>query len=233
VAASGDHSPADSRLVAVEAATRHPTVEAMAALGTLLFADPRTEAPVAPLGHDGPVWVTDATAGLFVTGSHDGTARLWSDDGTLDTALDHGAVVRAAAVAAVADPPVIATGSDDGIARVWTADGEVVGQAGHDDQINAVALDADATMLVSASSDGRVLVTDIASGRLDHELVHDDIVWSVALSEDRRRSATGSADGVARLWDLHTGEVIVSHDLNQSVTVVSFSPTGSGCSLGV
>lgn len=226
VAVSGEHSPTDSRLLAVEALSRHPTAEAEAALGTLLFADSRTDPPVTPLAHGGPVWAAETATGVLVTGSDDATARLWSEDGTLVTAFDHGDAVRAAAVAPAADGAVVATGSNDGVVTVWTVDGEVLAKAEHDDDVTDVAIDAGATLLVSAARDGRVQVTDVASGQLEHELVHDDIVWTAALSPDLDRVATGSADGLARLWDLQSGQVIASHDLNQSVTVVSFSPDG-------
>ncbi len=226
VAVSGDHSPPQSRLLAVEALNRSSTPEAMAAIGELLFADVRVKPPIADLAHDGPVWVTAAAtnADLVATGSDDGTAKLWSTAGELQATLAHDGRVRAIAFAG--NDEIVATGTAEGTVTAWTTAGEQVASTRHSDQVNAIAVSDDAALMVSGASDGFAIVTDTASGGTVHELEHPDAVWTVAFSSDDTRIATGSQDGIARVWDLATGNEVASYDLGQQVSALGFSPDG-------
>ncbi len=226
VAVSGDYSPPQSRLLAVEAANRSSAPEAMAAVGELLFADVRVRPPIADLVHDGPVWVTAAAtdADLVATGSDDGTAKLWSTAGELQATLAHDGRVRAIAFAR--DDAIVVTGTAEGTVTAWTTTGEALASAGHTDQVNAIAVSGDAALMASGASDGLVLVTDTASGEIVQELEHPDAVWTVAFASDDTRIASGSQDGIARVWDVPTGVEVASYDLGQQVSTLSFSPDG-------
>lgn len=224
VAVSGDHSPFQSRLLAVEANTRSQTPEATAALGHVLFADARARPPIVELEHDGPVWVTDAasSAEVVATGSDDTTTKLWSPAGDLLATLGHPGRLRALDFSA--DDQTVAAGSSDGTVTAWTATGEEITTVEHTDQVNDVGLNADGTVMVSAGHDGTMLVTDLETGEVRRDPVDPDIVWSVALSADGTRVATGGDGGSAKVWDLDTGTEAASYDIGEPVTRVEFSP---------
>ena len=225
VAVSGDYSPTDSRLLAVEATTRSQTPEATAALGSLLFADARTDPPIIAFDHDGPVWATGASsaADIVATGSDDTTAKVWSTSGDLLATLAHTGKVKAMDFSA--DDQVVATGSDDGTTTAWRVTGEELASARHADRVNDVAISADGALMVSVGHDGTALAIDTGTGEVRHELNHPDIVWSVALSDDDR-VATGGQDGRAAVWDLNSGDDVAEYDIGQPVTTVGFSPDG-------
>ncbi|MGI9613330.1 MAG: hypothetical protein ACR2QO_10505 [Acidimicrobiales bacterium] len=226
VAVSGRYSPTDSRLLAVEAAARSSTPEATAALGSLLFADARSDPPTIEFDHDGPVWATGAASNsdIVATGSDDMTAKLWSTSGELLTTLPHSGQVKALDFSA--DSRLIATGTDDGVAIVWTVAGEEVASVGHTDRVNDVAISDDGALMASGSHDAAAFITSTETGEIQHELSHPDIVWSLALSDDGDRLATGGQDGLARVWDIETGDQIADYDIGQPVTTVEFSPDG-------
>ncbi|MGH1492596.1 MAG: WD40 repeat domain-containing protein [Acidimicrobiales bacterium] len=226
VAISGNYSPAQSRLLAVEAATRSPTPESLAAVGSLLFADPRTKPPIVELEHDGPVLVTATAASsqVVATGSDDTTTKLWSTDGDLLATLAHSGKVTA--VDFSADDRLVATGSRDGTAAAWTVAGETVASAAHTDQVNDVAISGDGALMVSGGHDGAAIVTNAETGETRHQLRHTDIVWTVALSDGGEVAATGGQDGQIRMWDLETGDEIAVYDIGQPVTALGFSPDG-------
>ncbi|MEM8922369.1 MAG: hypothetical protein AAGD35_02630 [Actinomycetota bacterium] len=223
VAVSRSHAPSVSRLLAVEAATRHPTPESSAALGTLLFADARTDAPIIELDHDGPVWVTETAtdADLVLTGSDDNTATLWSPDGTPVATLRHDAEVRAAAISD--NDEHIITGTWGGSVTVWGRSGERLRSVRHGDRVNAVAIDTDGTTAISGGHDGVALVFDPTTGEVRHQLDHSAIVWAVDLSANGALAATGGEDGVAVVWDAATGEELATHEAGTPITVVEFS----------
>ena len=227
IAAGGTLSPSDSRLVAVEAATVSPTPEAIAALGHVVFVDPRSDSPVVELDHGGPVWTT-ATAGgadAVVTGSDDTTAKVWSTSGELLATLDHSSRVRAVDVSG--DDRFIATGSADGAVTTWTIAGEEVASLAHDDQVNDVAIDETLGLVMSGGHDGAAIVAEVGTGDVRHVLDHPGIVLAVALPDrSDRPAATGGEDGQFRLWDLDAGTEVDVHDLDEAVTTLAFSPDG-------
>ena len=227
VALGRQFPPNDTRLLAVEAATRSPGPGSLSALGTVLFTDPRLQRPIAELEHDGPVWVT-AVAGdgsAVATGSHDATVKLWSNEGALIATLINPGDVLAARFSP--NSKFIASGSREGTATVWTVAGDEVVTAIHGDRVNDVAISSDGLWLVSGGHDGIALVTDIASGETEHELSHPDIIWSVAVAPDDQRIATGSKDGWVRVWDLTSGDLVRDYEVGTPVETLSYSPDGS------
>lgn len=226
VAVSGTYPPAQSRLLAVEASTRSPTTESAAALGQLLFADPRVQPPTVELEHEGPVWATAAssTGDLVVTGSHDSTAKIWSSNGELLATLTSPDRVQTMDLSA--DDRFVATGSLDGTATAWTADGEQVARSTHEDQVNDIAISSTGALMVSGGHDNVVIVTDTAADEIRQRLAHPDRVWTVAISPDDRQAATGGQDGTARVWDLETGDEVATYEMGQPVATLDFSPDG-------
>lgn len=228
IAAGGTLSPADSRLLAVEAATRSPTQEAIAALGHVVFVDPRPDPPIVELDHDGPVWTTAAAGGadVVVTGSDDTTAKAWSTSGDLLATLAHASRLRAVDVSG--GDRFIATATSDGVVTTWTIAGEKVATVAHDDQVNDVAIDDTLGLVVSGGHDGVAIVAEVETGEVRHALDHPDVVWTVAHPPPGGGPvATGGEDGQVRLWDLDTGEELAVHGLDEPVTALAFSPDGA------
>ncbi|MBN8621128.1 MAG: sortase [Anaerolineae bacterium] len=94
--------------------------------------------------------------------------------------------------------------------------------------LDAIALSADGTVVVSGGRDNVVRVWDAASGQLRGELTgHSAWVTRVAISPDGRTIASGSQDSSVRLWDvseMRLRTILQNH--RGSVSGVAFSPDG-------
>ncbi|WP_438031095.1 nSTAND1 domain-containing NTPase [Sorangium sp. So ce233] len=175
-------------------------------------------------GHVGALsavaWSPDGKRVL--TASADGTAQVWSADGTGRAVVlkGHGGAILAAAWSA--GGAHVLTGSEDGTARVWNPDGAgpPVVLEGHGGGVTAVAASPDGARVLTASSDGtaRVWSAD-GTGKpivlAGHVGPIDAAVWS----PDGQRVITAGSDRTARVWELggkrrrfvlrgHTGEVV-------------------------
>jgi WD40 repeat protein len=164
-----------------------------------------------------------------LTGSYDGTARLW-DAATgqpIGSPLTHKDEVYA--VAYSPDGRAVLTGSYDGTARVWdAATGQPIGSPlTHQTQLRAVAFGSDGKTVLTMAINA-VQVWDAATGRLiGSSLTQRERLFSAALSPDGRRILTGSYDKTARLWDTATGQPLgppLPH--SGPVWLVAFSPDG-------
>ncbi|PFH32226.1 PUL domain-containing protein [Besnoitia besnoiti] len=167
-------------------------------------------------GHEGPVCslAEVAASSLFVTGSWDGTARLWR--------IATGECVRsleqhkhAVAVLALPQPPLIVTGSQDKALRFWSLDGNIqrIVPDAHDDIIRA--LDAlprpssapsaagEACIVLSASNDQRVKAWELNGSLLAQFEAHSAFVFDVKASRVRGdRFFTASDDSTCKVWML-------------------------------
>ncbi|HVT14686.1 MAG TPA: WD40 repeat domain-containing protein [Thermoanaerobaculia bacterium] len=165
----------------------------------------------------------------LVTGSRDGTARIWSGlafarsvkleghrDGVLHVAWD-GAGAR------------VATASLDRTIRVWQADGVPVAVLeGHTDAVNEAAWSPRGDRILSAGRDGTARVWDAARG---YGLIaalagHAGEVRSAAWNR-QGQIVTASTDGTARVWDAAGGgllAVLAGH--RAGVERAAWSPRG-------
>jgi WD40 repeat protein len=87
-----------------------------------------------------------------------------------------------------------------------------------------MALSSDDRWLVTAGTDGRVHLWDVASGRELHAFTG----WAqgVAVSPDRHRLLSGGGDGTVQLWDLDSGVQLQRVEGPSPVWGVAFSPSG-------
>ena len=93
----------------------------------------------------------------------------------------------------------------------------------------------DSKPLTSDSSDGTIILWDIASSQPigQHLHGHTDSVFSVAFSPDSKTLASGSYDGTIILWDVEYGKPIVQlFEHKGSVNSVAFSPDGKTLASG-
>jgi WD40 repeat protein len=138
---------------------------------------------------------------VIVSGSNDGTVRIWDGAGAPvgDPLTGHTSWVNAVAVGRLDGRDVIVSGSYDETVRIWDGAGAPVGDplTGHTDEVNAVAvgrLDG-RNVIVSGSWDQTVRIWD-GAGRL---LTHIDLLApcsSLYMTTNRIYIATGGAISV-------------------------------------
>ncbi len=99
----------------------------------------------------------------------------------------------------------------------------------HEGPVWAVAYSPDDQLLASASADGTVRITNVASGTLRATLTANDAAfYGVAFAPDGRLLATGSRTGTVTLWNTAAWEE-QSHLEGHEATIfsVTFSPDGT------
>ena len=144
--------------------------------------------------------------GRVVSGSDDGTVKVWDLNSGQEqrTLSGHGGRVRALAL--TGDGRVV-SGSDDGTVKVWDLNSgqEQRTLSGHGGRVRALALTGDGRV-VSGSDDGTVKVWDLNSGQEERTLSgHGGGVSALALMGDGR-VVSGSHDGTVKVWDLNSGQ---------------------------
>jgi WD40 repeat protein/uncharacterized caspase-like protein len=194
-------------------------------------------------GHSGDVQsVAFSSDGAQVlTGSRDGTARLWataggkqirifrSPEGQPGTFFD-GVITS---VAFSPNGKWVLTGSTDKTARLWDAASgkQIHAFQGHAHNINSVAFSPDGKQVLTGSTDGTARLWNVASGDESQVLRgHQGEVLSVAFAPDGKQLLTGSTDMTARLWDAVSGKEIRAFAGKTALGIVNslaFSPDGN------
>ncbi|MBA4019282.1 MAG: serine/threonine protein kinase [Pirellula sp.] len=169
----------------------------------------------------------------LVTGSADGTARLWDVAAGAELRLLRGHASGVESVAFSPDEQTIVTAGADGTAIVWplaennAADAvtEVRAMLAHRGPVHAVAFAPDGRTVASAGADERVLLwqaADVRPYRLAEvfaenppapptvrEFVgHRGPVLSVAFSPDGTRLASCGVDNAVLVWDVVAGKLL-------------------------
>jgi WD40 repeat protein len=118
---------------------------------------------------------------------------------------------------------------EEGALAVWR-DGRLVGGEPIDLHThgNGVAFSADSSMLAVATDDGRVLVVDPSTNRIERTIRPQTGAVAVAFAADGTL-ATGSYAGIVDLWDPSTGKEIGRPTLVAASPVgsIAFDPTGT------
>ncbi len=171
----------------------------------------------------------------ILTGSTDGTARLWdaSTGEPLGPPLVHGEQVSA--IAFSPDGRLVLTGGSE--VRIWDpVTGQPAGPALiHGDPIQSLGFSPDGRLLMTSRWNSDVRLWDAATGRPVGP-PFGTAVKDAHFSLDGRLVLTGSADGMARFWDVATGQLAglpLGHDTG---VITRFSPDGrriaTGCEDG-
>ena len=172
----------------------------------------------------------------LATGGRDAKVILW-DVGSGDKRAvidDHTAAVSA--VIYSRDGKTFATGSSDKSVKVRDSDGKLrYSLAGHHQDVIALALSADAKLLVSAGGNwensvrqGELKVWDLETRTVRWSAGGEfGGIWGVDLSPDGKQLAGASLDGTVRIWDTASGEVrsILKGHTNR-VIWVAYAPSG-------
>jgi len=185
------------------------------------------------LGHRDAVWsVAIAPDGRWlVSGSTDGTARIWDarNGATRQVLAGHAGRVNCCVVAP--DGTWIATASDDATVRIWDPSTGACLRVleGHSDWVWSCSVSGDGRYLVSVGDDRDVLVWSCGHWALDGTLLgHTAGINSCASDRNGRLVATGSDDLTVRIWDLVGGaELRTLHGHDDWVKSCSLSRDGS------
>jgi len=175
--------------------------------------------------------VSISSDGQFaLSGSWDGTLRLWdlSTGSTTRRFIDHNKDVLA--VAFSADNRQIVSGSRDKSIKLWNTLGQckyTINEDGHKEWVSCVRFspNLNAPLIVSAGWDKMVKVWNLTHCKLRTNLFgHTGYVNTVTVSPDGSLCASGGKDGVAMLWDLNEGKHLSSLEAGDTIHALCFSP---------
>ena len=155
-------------------------------------------------------WVRDVAFSrdgrLVLTGSSDGTARLWDaiTGEELQRFTGHSDVVETVALSP--DGGLVATGSYDRTVRVWDANN---GKELHRlEGLPPVAFSPDGRLLITNSASGAVLWDPTTGNEVRRLAKPHSSIDACAFSADGRWVLTGCADHIVRLWETASGKEV-------------------------
>jgi len=183
----------------------------------------------------------------FVTGCHDGVARVWdSDSGKLIRSLDYERKsIRRLALSP--DGKVLAAAYQDRSAkgepestpatvsfRNWSSGTRLGRELAHKYAINGMAFAPDGKHLVTAGTDATVRIWDVAGGKpIGQPMRHPSAVQEARFTPDARLLLTGGQDGVVRTWDAVTGQQLIGTLAVSRFPIDDLAINGAGTMLAV
>jgi WD40 repeat protein len=168
---------------------------------------------------------------LAVLGGYDHTLYLWDLTSLKDKLLWKGRQMHGLRLAFSRDGTMLASTGWDNTVRLWeVASGRRIPAdlpPGHEGWVYAVAALPDGQGLVSAGSDGQVLLWDAERRAITRSFRgHTNRVWCLAVAPDGRTVASGASDQTIRIWELSSGKVIRKIPVRGPVKGLAFSPDG-------
>jgi len=165
-----------------------------------------------------------------LSGSWDGTLRLWDLNTGNTTRRFVGHTKDVLSVAFSADNRQIVSGSRDKTINLWNTLGQLkftISENGHTEWVSCVRFspNLNTPLIVSAGWDRVVKVWNLNHCKLRTNLLgHTGYVNSVTVSPDGSLCASGGKDGTAMLWDLNEGRHLSSLDAGDIIHALVFSP---------
>jgi len=185
-------------------------------------------------GHTGAVgWFAVAFSPdgkLLASGGLDGTIVLWDPlTGLRVRTLNgyfHGSTIQFSS-----DGKLVAAGTADGGVRMWyTRNGEDARMLKglHEGHVRCLAFRADGQRLATGGDDGKLVITDLASGTVLDSFKRDTRVIRVEFSADGETvaAAYGHPEPVARLWNLKDKDFVNLKGHTENVHTVSLRSDG-------
>ncbi|KAJ1450205.1 WD40-repeat-containing domain protein [Pelagophyceae sp. CCMP2097] len=165
-----------------------------------------------------------------LSGSWDGTLRLWELATGKTTRRFVGHAKDVLSVAFSADNRQIVSGSRDKTVKLWNTLGEckyTISDEGHSEWVSCVRFSpsVQAPVIVSCGWDKLVKVWSLTNCKLRTNLHgHTGYLNTVTVSPDGSLCASGGKDGTAMLWDLNEGKRLYSLDAGDVIHSLVFSP---------
>jgi guanine nucleotide-binding protein subunit beta-2-like 1 protein len=165
-----------------------------------------------------------------LSGSWDGTLRLWDLNTGNTTRRFVGHSKDVLSVAFSADNRQIVSGSRDKTINLWNTLGQckyTIKEEGHKEWVSCVRFSPilNTPLIVSAGWDKVVKVWNLNHCKLRTNLMgHTGYVNSVTVSPDGSLCASGGKDGTTMLWDLNEGRHLSSLDAGDIIHALVFSP---------
>ena len=185
------------------------------------------------IGHSGPVYSTKFSTDnrFLISGSQDGSARLWSLDTFTNLVAYKGHNYPIWDVDYGPMGYYFATASADKTCRLWST--EYINPlrvfAGHLSDVDCVKFHPNSNYVATGSSDRTVRLWDVSSGSCVRLFTgHTAGVTSLAFSPDGKYLASGGHDKRINIWDLGSGKVFKKcYGHEKSIYSLSFSLDGS------
>jgi guanine nucleotide-binding protein subunit beta-2-like 1 protein len=166
-----------------------------------------------------------------LSGSWDGTLRLWDLNTGATTRRFIGHTKDVLSVAFSADNRQIVSGSRDKTIKLWNTLGEckytIQDSDAHSGWVSCVRFSPATAnpVIVSGGWDKLVKVWNLTNCKLRTNLIgHTGYMNTVTVSPDGSLCASGGKDGVAMLWDLAEGKRLYSLDAGDIINALCFSP---------
>jgi len=169
-----------------------------------------------------------------LSGSWDGTLRLWEINTGRTTRRFVGHSKDVLSVAFSVDNRQIVSGSRDKSIKLWNTLGECKytisagGESeGHTEWVSCVRFSPSqqVPLIVSCGWDRLVKVWNLTNCKLRNDLIgHTGYLNTVCVSPDGSLCASGGKDGTAMLWDLNEGKRLYSLDAGEIIHSLVFSP---------
>lgn len=124
---------------------------------------------------------------------------------------------------------IAAVTDEDSLGHVFNAQNhkQVAVLNGHEGRTFSIAYRPDGRLIVTAGSDGDVLVWRTDTFELADTLsTNEDRIYSIAFSPDQNVIATGG-ESFIRLWNLRDKKELLAFDNGETIWGLSFSPDGS------